>query len=161
MKKIQLSTVVAISNIISSLVLIVSIFILIGEYRQSKVLNDKDLEDRVYDRMMELDRLVIENADLGEIITKAIMSGDSLSEAAKIRYLAYEHIFYDSWETLWVGYENGVVRKETWDDWNDWFKREFTEKPRISWEGNLEQFSPSFLDFLQEEIKAINLFESK
>ena len=47
---------------------LVSIIILISEYKRSEVLNEKSLENLVYDRMMELDRLLIENPDLAEIV---------------------------------------------------------------------------------------------
>jgi len=159
-KLIKLDHVVAIANIISSLVLIISIIILINEYKQSEVLNEKTIENLVYDRMMELDRLVIENSDLGEIISVAHKSEDSLSSSDKIRYLAYEHIFYDSWETIWVGYQNGVIRKETWNDWNDWFIRAFKKKPALSWQGNIDQFGPRFLEFLKSELKEIEISNS-
>ena len=160
MKKIKflkLDHVVAIANIVSSLVLIISIIILINEYKQSEVLNEKTIENLVYDRMMELDRLVIENSDLGEIISVAHENEDSLSASDKIRYLAYEHIFYDSWETIWVGYQNGVIRKDTWNDWNDWFIRAFKKKPALSWQGNIDQFSPLFLEFLNSELKEVDI----
>jgi len=90
----------------------------------------------------------------------AYANSDSLSEADKIRYLAYEHIFYDSWETLWVGFQNGVVREETWNDWNDWFIREFRKKPALSWQGNLEQFSTHFLEYLNSNFTEINISNS-
>lgn len=160
MKKIKLDTVVAIGNIVSSLILIVSIIILINEYKQTEVINEKNIENLVYDRMMELDRLVIENPDLGEIISIAYINPDSLSAADKIRYVAYEHIFYDSWETIWVGYQNGVVREETWNDWNEWFISAFKKKPALSWQGNIDQFSSLFLEFLNHELEEIGISNS-
>ncbi len=160
MKRIKLDTIVAISNIVSSLVLIVSIIILINEYKQSEIINEKTIENLVYDRMMEMDRMVVENSDLAEILTKAYQYPDSLSGADSIRYLAYEHVFYDSWETLWVGFQNGVVREETWNDWNDWYIREFKKKPQLSWQGNLEHFSTLFLDYLNSDVTGVDISES-
>jgi len=160
MKKVKLNTIVSIANIISSLTLIISIFILIREYRQSEVINEKTIENLVYDRMMELDRLVIENPDLAEILSKVTVSSDSLSDSDKIRYLAYEHIFYDSWETLWVGYQNGVVKESTWADWNEWFIAEYKKKPQYSWKGNLDHFSGSFLEYLNSNFIDVKILDS-
>jgi len=157
MKKIKLDTIVSIANIASSLGLIISIIILISEYRRSEVLNEKAIENLVYNRMMELDRLIIENPDLGDIVARAYANPDSLSGSDKIRYLAYEHIFYDSWETLWVGFQNGVVTESTWNDWNDWFVREYNKKPALSWQGNLEHFSADFLAYINTNLKGVEI----
>ena len=160
LKKIKLDTVVSIANIVSSIVLIISIIILINEYRRSEVVNEKAIENLVYNRMMELDRIVIENSDLAEILSKANTNSGSLSKVDTIRYLAYEHVFYDSWETLWVGFQNGVVREETWNDWNEWFISEFKKKPALSWQGNLEKFSTLFLEYLNSDLKVIEISNS-
>ena len=157
MKNVKLNTVVSIANIVSSLALIISIIILISEYRRSDVLNEKTIENLVYGRMMELDKLVIENPDLGDLIVKAHASPDSLTGSDKIRYLAYEHIFYDTWETLWVGFQNGVVSESTWNDWNDWFIREYKKKPALSWQGNLENFSANFLQYINNNVKGVEI----
>lgn len=152
MKKNKLETLVSVANIVSSIALIISIIILINEYKRSGVLNEKTIENLVYERMMELDRLVIENKDLGDIIVMAKSTPDSLTESDSLRYLAYEHIFYDSWETLWVGYQNDMVKKETWDDWNEWFLKEYRNKPDLSWQGNLDNFSTNFLRYIKEDL---------
>ena len=99
LKKIKLDTVVSIANIVSSLVLIISIIILINEYRRSEVVNEKAIENLVYNRMMELDRLVIENSDLAEILSKANTNSGSLSKVDTIRYLAYEHVWVSKWRS--------------------------------------------------------------
>lgn len=152
MKKNKLETLVSVANIVSSIALIISIIILINEYKRSGVLNEKTIENLVYERMMELDRLVIENKELGDIIVMAKSAPDSLTESDSLRYLAYEHIFYDSWETLWVGYQNDMVKKETWDDWNEWFLKEYRNKPDLSWQGNLGNFSTNFLRYIKEDL---------
>ena len=149
-RKFQLNTFVSIANIVSSLALIISIVILINEYKRSDLINEKTIENLIYSRMMELDRLLIENPDMSEIVLEAQSKPDSMSASDKLRYLAYEHIFYDSWETLWVGFQNKVVSEETWNDWNNWFLREYKKKPPLSLEGNLENFTPDFLDHIRK-----------
>jgi hypothetical protein len=122
--KDKLQILVSITQIFSSFAVLISIIFLITEYNRSRVLNDKYIENLVYGRIMELDRLIIENPDLAEITCKVLTNPDSLSQTEKIRYFAYEHIFYDSWETLWAGYQDGLVEEKTWNGWDKWFLRE-------------------------------------
>lgn len=53
-----------------------------------------------------------------------------LSPAETVRYLAYEHIFYDSWEIAWTAYNEGVLEEEAWQDWNGWFTAEARRRSR-------------------------------
>lgn len=152
MKNQRLQNIVSIANIVSSLAVLISIIFLINEYKRSGVFNEKTIENLVYSRIMELDKLIIENPDMGDIISIAYTKPDSLKSSDKIRYLAFEHIFYDSWETLWVGYKDGVVEEKTWNDWNVWFIQEAKKKPMLSWEGNLDQFSTDFLDLIKNDM---------
>jgi hypothetical protein len=153
MKKPSLQRFVGITQILSSLAVIISIFLLITEYRRSGVLNEKEVENLVYSRIMELDRLLIENAEFAELLNKAYTTPDSLNETEKMRYLAYEHIFFDSWETLYVGFQDGLVEKNTWIDWNLWFSREAARKPDLAIRGNENNYSPDFLQFIRKQIK--------
>ena len=122
MKKNKLQWLVSVTQILSSLAVLVSIIYLITEFNRTGLLNEKAVENKVYDRVMALNELIIEHPDLAEIIVKAKINSDSLSTTETMRYLAYEHIFYDSWETLWVGHRDGLVGDKTWKDWDDWFK---------------------------------------
>ena len=153
MKKRRLQNIVSITQILSSLAVLVSIILLITEYKRSGVLNEKSVENLVYSRIMELDRLIIENEGFAEIVTKAYAYPDSLSKNEKLRYLAFEHIFYDSWETLWVGYQDGLVEENTWKEWNDWFLSEAKKKPDLAMKGNISNFSPEFIQYIRRDLK--------
>ena len=143
----------SIASIISSVTLIISIIILINEYRSSQLVNEKAIENLIYERMLELDRLIIENPDLGDVIHKATSHSEDLTESETLRYLAFEHIFYDSWETLWVGFQDGIVSEETWLDWNEWFIKAHQKKPDLAWRGNLDNFSNEFLSYMENDLK--------
>ncbi|MCJ7467034.1 MAG: hypothetical protein MUO53_10120 [Maribacter sp.] len=71
MKKIKLDTWVAVTQILSSFAVLISIIFLITEYKRSGVVNEKTIENIVLGRIMELDGLVIENPDLAIITIKA------------------------------------------------------------------------------------------
>ena len=156
MKKNKLELYVSLGQIISSLAVVISIVYLVSEYNRSQVLNNRSVENFVYDRMVELDRLLIENPDLAEISHKAKMQPDSLSDADRARYLAWEHIFYDTWEALWVNYQDGLVRGETWEEWNTWFVSEAKRRPAFGLEGNLVHYlsgSNPFRKHLEESMR--------
>lgn len=154
MKKLKLNTLVSIASIVSSIALIVSIFILVREYRRSDVMNERSIEYLVYSRVMELNRLLVENPDLAAIVSLASTHPENLSTVDSMRYLAYEGIFYDSWETLWVGFQNGVVTEDTWNSWNDWFLATYKKKPKLSREGILENWDQGFRQFISSDLKA-------
>ena len=153
MKKNRLQWLVSVTQILSSLAVLVSIIYLITEFNRTGLLNEKAVENKVYDRVMALNELVIEHPDLAEIIVKAQKSPDSLTTTETMRYLAYEHIFYDSWETLWVGYNDGLVEEDTWNDWNQWFMRKAVEKPKMALSGNLENLDLEFLKYIGNNLK--------
>ena len=152
MKKEKLQWFVSVTQILSSLAVLVSIIYLITEYNRTGVLNEKTIENKVYDRVMALNELIIEHPDLAEIVVKAKDSSDSLSTTETMRYLAYEHIFYDSWETLWVGHNDGLVEDNTWNDWNAWFLKKAKDKPTLALQGNTDNLDPEFLRFIKEDL---------
>ena len=155
MKTLKLNTLVSIASIVSSVALIVSIFILVREYKRSDVMTERTIENLVYNRIMEYDKLLIEYPDLAAIVSLASSHPDSLSTVDSMRYLAYEGIFYDSWETIWVGFQNGVVTEDTWNGWNDWFIATYKKKPKLSREGNLENWDEGFREYISSDLKAV------
>lgn len=152
MKKGKLQWLVSITQILSSLAVLVSIIYLITEYNRSGLLNRVAIENRVYERVMTLNQLLVEHPELAEIVVKAQTNSDSLTTTETIRYLAYEHIFYDSWETLWVGNKDGLVEDEVWNEWNDWFLLKASEKPALSLEGNKENITEEFFNLIKNEL---------
>ena len=78
MKKDKLQFYVSVTQILSSLAVLISIIILITEYRRSGIVNEKSLENLVYSRMMEMDKILIENREIAEIVIKASPDGHTL-----------------------------------------------------------------------------------
>ena len=150
MKKYKLQNIVSITQILSSFAVLISIIYLITEYNRSGLMNEKSIENLVYGRFMRLDELIIENPDMAEIILKASNNPDSLTKKEVFRYAAYEHIFYDSWETLWVGHRDGLVGDKTWKDWDDWFKVKAKAKPVLALKENEHDLDPEFLNYIYD-----------
>lgn len=152
MKKRKLERLVSVTQILSSLAVIISIIYLITEYNRSGLLNQRNIENKVYERVMALNQLLVENPELAEIIVKAQTNLDSLCTTDTMRYLAYEHIFYDTWETLWVGHKDGLIEDEVWNDWNEWFMLKANKKPVISLEGNRDNLTEEFFKLIEKEL---------
>lgn len=98
--------------------------------------------------MMELDRLLIENPEFVNILAKAQEDSIGLTKEEMIRFLAFEHIYYDSWETLWYYYQEGVMEEVAWDSWNEWFITGAKQRTKIGWEGNRKHFAGEFLEMV-------------
>jgi len=109
MPKSRIQTMVSLAEIISSFAIVVSLIYVAYEFNRSEVLTNRDVENIIYERVLEIERLIIENPDLAKIVTKASDNSDELTPEERLRYLAYEHIFYDSWETLWAYYQEGIL----------------------------------------------------
>jgi len=152
MKKIELKTVVSFAEIISALAIVVSLIYAVNEFKRSQTITSRDVENIAYTRMMELDRLLVENPDFVTIYSTALKNPDTITEEDLIRYLAFEHIYYDSWETLWYYYNEGVMDKEAWDSWNSWFVTDSKRRPMIGWEGNRGNYAGEFLKMVDGEL---------
>ena len=148
MKKPKLETVVSFAEIISSIALIISLLYAAYEFNRSKTLTNRDVENILYERMFRIDQLIIENKDLTNLVLKASVKPDELTQDERMRYLAFEHIFYDSWESAWYYYSEGILEKPNWDSWNSWFMSETKNKPILSWEGNRKNYSGKFLEYI-------------
>ena len=148
MKKYKLQTIVSVTQILSSFAVLISIIYLVTEYNRSGLMNEKSIENLVYGRFMRLDELIIENPDMAEIIIKASNNSDSLTKTEVLRYAAYEHIFYDSWETLWVGHRDGLIGDKTWKEWDEWFKDKAKAKPVLALKENEDDLDPEFLNYI-------------
>lgn len=153
MKKSRLQWFVSVTQILSSLAVFISIIYLVTEYNRSGLLNQRDIENKVYERVMALNELIVQHPELAEIIVKAQTNSDSLTTTETMRYLAYEHIFYDSWETLWVGHKDGFIEDQVWIDWNNWFLLKAREKPVLSLDGNKDNITGEFFKLIKKDLR--------
>ncbi len=152
MKKPSLQVVASIAEIASAIAIVISILYVAYEYRESQAVSSTDVQSEIYTRMLEMDRLLIENADLAEILITAKEAPDSLTPASELRFLAYEHIFYDSWELAWVSYSNDILEITAWNDWNKWFSEDAKRRPLLGWTGNIENHEKEFIEYVEEQI---------
>lgn len=154
MRRVGLQTAVALAEIVTALAVVASLLYAASEFRRSQALTSTDVEHLLYDRMLEMDRLLIENRDLAEIqVTAAGKPGD-LTPSDRARYLAYEHIFYDSWELAWTAHQDGVISETAWRDWAGWFTGEARRRPSVGWKGNRKNLSEDFVRYVEPLLTA-------
>ncbi|NIR49915.1 MAG: hypothetical protein GWN55_00675 [Phycisphaerae bacterium] len=68
MRRISLQTVVSLAEIVTALAVVLSLVYAANEFRRSRNLTRTDLQTIVYDRMLEMDRLLIENEEIADIL---------------------------------------------------------------------------------------------
>ena len=153
MNKTKLAAIVSVAEIISSLAIVVSLIYVAYEFRRTDTLTNRDVENIIYNRMLQMDQLIIENPDLAEIIIKAANDSSKILPAEEKRYLAFEHIFYDGWESAWYYYQEDVLDKKFWDSWNSWFTDEAKRRPALGWQGNRKNYSGAFLAYVDRILK--------
>lgn len=152
MKKIELKTAVSFAEILSAFAIVVSLIYAVNEFKRSQTITSRDIENIAYTRMMELDRLLVENPGFAKIYLQALNDPTTITKEDSIRYMAFEHIYYDSWETLWYYYHEGVMEKDAWDSWNEWFLADSKNRPLIGWVGNRRNYAGEFLNMVDNKI---------
>lgn len=145
MKRPSLERLAHLSQVVSSAAIIISLIYAGYEYRRSNTLTNRDVMDVIFQRVSETEQLLIENSDMALIILKAHNSPEQLLPEERLRYLAYDHIFYDSWESAWNYYHQGILEEADWVSWNRWFQMEFRKRPLLSWAGNRQHYDGGFL----------------
>jgi len=152
MRKISLQTVVSLAEIVTAVAVVVSLLYAASEFKRSQTLTSTDVETILYDRMLEMDRLLIENQDLADTTVAARDQPENLTPADKTRFLAYEHIFYDSWELAWTAQQDGVLDEKAWDDWNRWFVEEAKRRSAFGWTGNRKNHGADFIRYVEAQV---------
>lgn len=152
-RKIDLQTVVGLAEIVTAVAVVVSLLYAASEFRRSRTLTSTDVETILYERMLEMDRLLIENADLAGLHAKLAEQPESLTLAERERFLAYEHIFYDSWELAWTAHEDEVLNEEAWADWNGWFVVAAGRRHPLGWTGNRQNHGEAFARFVDRSVR--------
>ena len=152
MRRISLQTTVSLAEIVTAVAVVVSLLYAVSEFKRSQTLTSTDVQTIVYDRMLEMDRLLIENKDLAEITVAAMEQPESLTPADTARFLAYEHIFYDSWELAWAAHQDGVLEEKAWDGWNTWFVEEAKRRSAFGWAGNRKNHGADFIRYVEAQV---------
>lgn len=138
----------SIAEVVSAIAIVVSLLYVGYEIRQSVVFSSRDIEELLYSRQQEDNRILIENGDIAQIVVTAQDNPDQLSPADRMRYLAFMHNFYDNWEIAFYSHSDGVLRDGAWDSWNEYYLRQAKHHPKFAWTANRHNFPGQFSEYV-------------
>ena len=150
MRRSSLRTAVSAAEIVTALAVVISLLYAATEFRRSRTLTSTNVQTILYSRMLEMDRMLIENGELADILIAVATDAQSLTPGDTVRYLAYEHIFYDSWELAWIAHDDGVLEDRAWAGWNEWFVAEVRRRAPLGWAGNRKNHGDDFVRYVDE-----------
>jgi hypothetical protein len=131
----------SIAEIVSAVAVVISLLYVASEFRQAKTLTERDVDHELFERVREENRILIENPDVAAMVIAAATDPGQLTPVDRLRYLALQHQFFDSWELAWGYHADGVLGDELWSEWDGWFGDRARRLPPIAWAGNRENFS--------------------
>lgn len=153
MKSEKLPTYAAIAEVVSAIAIVISLLYVGYEFRRTGTLSSNEVDTLLFERVREMNTMLIENSDLAELVLLARDHPGELSDADRLRYLAYQHVFFDSWEVAWLYHQDGILEDETWQEWDDWFASEARHRPAFGWTENRRHFTgASFLEHVDEAL---------
>jgi hypothetical protein len=153
MAKMKLQTGVALAEIVSALAVVLSLLYVANEFKRSRTLTSTDVQTILYDRVLEMNRLMIESDGLAELLILARERPGSLAPGDSMRFVAFEHVFYDSWELAWTAHSDGVMEEVAWESWDSWFGAEAQRKPVLGWAGNQRHYPPDFVEYVNGRVR--------
>jgi hypothetical protein len=146
----RLSRIATVAEIVSALAVVATVIYAVGELNQSRARGNTDVETVLYARILEMDRLLVEVDGLADMVMRASEDPASLTPLERRRYLAYEHIYYDTWEVAVKARQNGLMAGSTFNGWNAWFAEDAARRPRFGWTENHRYYDSAFIDYVEK-----------
>lgn len=141
MNERRLQAYASLAEVVSALAIIISLLYAGYEFRRSNTMSSREADVLLYERVREANRLMIETPGLAEILVEAQTAPEDLSAAERVRFLAFQHSFFDSWELGWNQHDDGILDETTWREWDDWFVQEARRRPSFAWTDNEHNFT--------------------
>lgn len=153
MRRGSLQTAVATAEIISALAVVFTLLYAVSELKRSRALTSTSIESVLYERMTEMDRLVAEASGLAEILVRAGDDATSLTPGERARYLAYERIFYNSWEMAREASKTRLMDRAQFAAWEGWFTRDAARRPHGGWTDNKFNHNEDFITYVDGRVR--------
>ena len=96
MRRLSLATAVALAQVVSALIMVITLLYAVTQWNRTIAYTDQELENYLGQRLLEMDRLLAESVDLADIVLRAGIDPKSLTPTERARFLAYENIFYNT-----------------------------------------------------------------
>jgi hypothetical protein len=148
----KLRTAVSMAEIISALAVVVTLVYAVSELKRSRALTSTNIETVLYDRMLEMDRLLVEADGFADVVVRAREDPESLTSSERTRYLAYEHIFFDAWEAAVQARRSGLMSEAMFESWDDFFAADAARRPSLAWTGNLRFYDQEFIEYVEGRV---------
>lgn len=143
----------SVAEIISALAIVVSVLYVVSEFRRSATLTSQEVNVILYERTRAFEETLVESPDLARIVITAAAEPEAVPEADRLRYLAYQHIFFDTWEIAWDYHDDGILDDPAWDSWDAWFVSEAGRRPDFGWTENRHNYTnPEFVRHVDENL---------
>lgn len=138
-KKVQAYA--SLAEVISAVAIVISLLYVAYEFRRTSTMGSREADVVLFERAREANRLLIESPGLAEIIITAAAAPQDLTAADRLRYLTFQHDFFDSWEIGWYYHADGILDDDEWSEWDEWFTMEALSLPAFAWIENRDNFT--------------------
>lgn len=129
------------AEVASAVAVVLSLVYLATEVRRSSTMDSRDADIVLFERIADAQRMIIQTPGLAETIATAEQRADELSPADRLRYLALQDHFYNSWEMGWYYHTDGILSDVAWTEWDEWFSAEARRRPALAWLGNRHNYT--------------------
>lgn len=109
MDRERLQTYASLAEVISAVAIIISLLYVGYEVRRTSTLSSREADVILFERGREANRILIESPGMAEIVVAAGTAPDRMSAPDRLRYLAYQHDFFDTWEIAWYHHADGIL----------------------------------------------------
>lgn len=84
--------------------------------------------------------MLVETPGLAETLVEFETTPQDLSDADRLRLLAFQQSFFETWELGWHYHQDGILNEDSWIEWDRWFISEARRQPVSAWKDtrNLE-----------------------
>jgi len=137
----KLQVYASLAEVVSALAIIVSLLYAANEFHRAGTLSSRQADGILFQRVQAADHLLIETPGLAEVVVAARAAPESLSDADRLRYLAYQHDFFDTWEIGWDYHADGILDGEAWREWDVWFSAQARRLPAFGWQENRQHYT--------------------
>lgn len=152
MEQKKLDRLVSYAELVSALVIILTLVYGVYEYKRGQTLTDADINKMIYDHSNEYVTVGLSNQILLEA-SLALEKQEPLSELQHISYRLWRSKMLDAWEMSYDYYSQGILMEENWIAWNEFFALKMAIEPDWVWEElKGDYFFGDFSEYVDGEI---------
>lgn len=152
MRRLSLDTAVAMAQVVSALIMVITLLYAVTQWNRTVAYTTQDLENYLGQRFLEMDLLLAQSEDLAYIVLRARKDPQGLAPPERARFLAYENIFYNTWNALYDARESGLIGAGQFGLWEEFFTAAAARRPKFGWTENLGDYTPPFIQYVDSRV---------